>query len=145
MLGALFIVFVPEYAADVDEALAGVIYGAVLILVMYLARRGAVGLAGVARVARRAAAAEAEYRREEASGGLNEGGASMLSADRGAGRGGARCAALTRRGCGRDERGRRRPAPGVTEDSIKLGGSYPFAGRPRRTDDRPRGAKAHFD
>jgi len=45
VLGALFIVFVPEYAADVDEALAGVIYGAALILVMYLERRGAVGLA----------------------------------------------------------------------------------------------------
>jgi branched-chain amino acid transport system permease protein len=45
VLGALFIVFVPEYAADVDDALAGVIYGAVLILVMYLERRGAVGLA----------------------------------------------------------------------------------------------------
>jgi len=36
---------VPEYAADVDEALAGVIYGAALILVMYVERRGAVGLA----------------------------------------------------------------------------------------------------
>jgi branched-chain amino acid transport system permease protein len=45
VLGALFIVFVPEYAADVDEALAGVIYGATLILVMYLERNGAVGLA----------------------------------------------------------------------------------------------------
>jgi branched-chain amino acid transport system permease protein len=45
VLGALFIVFVPEYAADVDEALAGVIYGAALILVMYVERRGAVGLA----------------------------------------------------------------------------------------------------
>jgi len=45
VLGALFIVLVPEYAADVDDALAGVIYGAVLILVMYLERRGAVGLA----------------------------------------------------------------------------------------------------
>jgi branched-chain amino acid transport system permease protein len=45
VLGALFIVLVPEYAADVDDALAGVIYGAVLILVMYLERRGAVGIA----------------------------------------------------------------------------------------------------
>jgi branched-chain amino acid transport system permease protein len=45
VLGAFFIVFVPEYAADVDEALAGVIYGATLILVMYLERSGAVGLA----------------------------------------------------------------------------------------------------
>jgi hypothetical protein len=38
-------VLVPEYAADVDDALAGVIYGATLILVMYVERRGAVGLA----------------------------------------------------------------------------------------------------
>ena len=45
VLGALFIVLVPEYAADVDDALAGVIYGATLILVMYVERRGAVGLA----------------------------------------------------------------------------------------------------
>jgi branched-chain amino acid transport system permease protein len=45
ILGALFIVLVPEYAADVDDALAGVIYGAVLILFMYLEPRGLVGLA----------------------------------------------------------------------------------------------------
>ena len=45
VLGALFIVLVPEYAADVNDATAGVIYGAVLIAVMYLEPRGAVGLA----------------------------------------------------------------------------------------------------
>lgn len=45
LLGALFIVLVPEYAANVDNALAGVIYGAALIIVMYVERRGAVGLA----------------------------------------------------------------------------------------------------
>jgi branched-chain amino acid transport system permease protein len=45
VLGALFIVLVPEYAADVDSALAGVIYGAALILVMFLEPRGAVGVA----------------------------------------------------------------------------------------------------
>jgi branched-chain amino acid transport system permease protein len=43
VLGALFIVLVPEYAADVDEALSGVIYGAVIILVMYLEPGGAMG------------------------------------------------------------------------------------------------------
>ena len=45
VLGALFIVLVPDYAADVDDAFAGVIYGAVLILMMYLERGGLVGLA----------------------------------------------------------------------------------------------------
>jgi branched-chain amino acid transport system permease protein len=45
VLGALFIVLVPEYAADVDEALAGVIYGTVLIVFMYVERGGLVGIA----------------------------------------------------------------------------------------------------
>jgi branched-chain amino acid transport system permease protein len=45
VLGALFIVLVPEYAADVDDALAGVIYGAVLIAFMFVERNGLVGLA----------------------------------------------------------------------------------------------------
>jgi len=44
VLGALFIVLVPDYASDVDDALAGVIYGAVLIVMMYLERGGLVGL-----------------------------------------------------------------------------------------------------
>ena len=44
LFGALFIEFVPVYAADVDEALAGVIYGGVLILFMYLAPGGVMGL-----------------------------------------------------------------------------------------------------
>jgi branched-chain amino acid transport system permease protein len=54
VLGALFIVLVPDYAGDVSEALAGVIYGAVLILFMYLEPRGLVGLARrIGRWARR--------------------------------------------------------------------------------------------
>jgi branched-chain amino acid transport system permease protein len=44
LFGALFIEFVPVYAADVDEALAGVIYGGVLILCMYLLPGGVMGL-----------------------------------------------------------------------------------------------------
>jgi branched-chain amino acid transport system permease protein len=44
LFGALFIEFVPVYAADVDEALAGVIYGGVLILFMYLLPGGVMGL-----------------------------------------------------------------------------------------------------
>ena len=43
LLGALFIVFVPEYASDVDDALAGVIYGAMLIVFMVFLPHGAMG------------------------------------------------------------------------------------------------------
>jgi branched-chain amino acid transport system permease protein len=44
LFGALFIEFVPVYASDVNEALAGVIYGGVLILFMYLLPSGVMGL-----------------------------------------------------------------------------------------------------
>ena len=44
LLGALFIRLVPQYAEDVNQALVGVIYGATLIAVMYLAPGGAAGL-----------------------------------------------------------------------------------------------------
>jgi branched-chain amino acid transport system permease protein len=44
LFGALFIEFVPVYASDVNEALAGVIYGGVLILFMYLLPTGVMGL-----------------------------------------------------------------------------------------------------
>ena len=44
IFGALFIEFVPVYAADVNEALAAVIYGGVLILFMYVLPTGVVGL-----------------------------------------------------------------------------------------------------
>jgi branched-chain amino acid transport system permease protein len=43
-LGALFVVFVPRYAGDVDQALPGVVYGAALIAVVYLLPGGAAGL-----------------------------------------------------------------------------------------------------
>jgi branched-chain amino acid transport system permease protein len=46
IFGALFIEFVPVYSGDVDEALAGVIYGAVLIAFMYFLRGGVMGLGG---------------------------------------------------------------------------------------------------
>jgi branched-chain amino acid transport system permease protein len=45
VLGALFIVLVPEYAGDVDQALAGVIYGALLIAFMIVLPGGGVDLA----------------------------------------------------------------------------------------------------
>jgi branched-chain amino acid transport system permease protein len=44
VFGALFIEFVPVYAADINEALAAVIYGGVLILFMYVLPTGVVGL-----------------------------------------------------------------------------------------------------
>jgi branched-chain amino acid transport system permease protein len=44
LFGAVFIEFVPVYAADVNEALAGVIYGGVLILFMYLLPGGVMGI-----------------------------------------------------------------------------------------------------
>ena len=44
LLGALFVEFVPQYASDVNQALTGVLYGATLIVVMYLAPGGAAGL-----------------------------------------------------------------------------------------------------
>ena len=44
VLGALFVVFVPQYAGDVDQALTGVIYGGALIAVVYLLPGGAAGL-----------------------------------------------------------------------------------------------------
>jgi branched-chain amino acid transport system permease protein len=44
LLGALFLEFVPQYASDVSLALTGVLYGATLIVVMYLAPTGAAGL-----------------------------------------------------------------------------------------------------
>lgn len=44
IFGAAFIEFVPVYASDVDEALASVIYGAVLIGCMYVLPGGVMGL-----------------------------------------------------------------------------------------------------
>jgi branched-chain amino acid transport system permease protein len=44
IFGALFIEFVPVYASDVSDALAGVIYGSVLIAFMYALRGGVMGL-----------------------------------------------------------------------------------------------------
>ena len=44
LFGALFIVFVPVWSSDVDEALSGVIYGATLIGCMYVFRGGIMGL-----------------------------------------------------------------------------------------------------
>ena len=44
LFGAFFIVFVPVWTSDVDEALSGVIYGATLIACMYVFRGGVMGV-----------------------------------------------------------------------------------------------------
>ncbi|HEX2850194.1 MAG TPA: branched-chain amino acid ABC transporter permease [Acidimicrobiales bacterium] len=44
VFGSLFYVFVPVYAADVNDALSGVIYGVALIVVMFLMPAGVVGV-----------------------------------------------------------------------------------------------------
>lgn len=44
VFGSLFVVFVPQYAGDVNQALTGLIYGGTLIAVMYLLPGGAAGL-----------------------------------------------------------------------------------------------------
>jgi branched-chain amino acid transport system permease protein len=80
LFGALFIEFVPVYAADVDEALAGVIYGGVLILFMYLLPGGVMGLV------RRISSTRARPRRSD-DGQAGEG---HRMGDRGAGAGAAR-------------------------------------------------------
>jgi branched-chain amino acid transport system substrate-binding protein len=52
---------------------------------------------------------------------------------------------LVAAGCGRDEGDGGSNAPGVTDDSIKLGGSYPFSGPASAYGTIGRAAKAHFD
>jgi branched-chain amino acid transport system permease protein len=44
LIGALFIVFLPEWSADMNIALSGLIYGGVLVVMMLVARDGVVGL-----------------------------------------------------------------------------------------------------
>jgi branched-chain amino acid transport system permease protein len=63
-IGALFIVFLPDWSADMNIALSGLIYGGVLVVMMLVARDGAVGLIGrlsralISRFAASRAAAE---------------------------------------------------------------------------------------
>jgi branched-chain amino acid transport system permease protein len=60
LFGALFIVFVPVWASDVNVALTGVVYGAVLIAFMWVLPGGAAGLLSTLRevIAGRRARAE---------------------------------------------------------------------------------------
>src|SRR5262245_63950117 len=46
LIGALFIVFLPDWSADMNIALSGLIYGGVLVVMMLVARDGVVGLVG---------------------------------------------------------------------------------------------------
>jgi branched-chain amino acid transport system permease protein len=45
-IGALFIVFLPDWSADMNIALSGLIYGGAMVIMMLLARDGVVGLLG---------------------------------------------------------------------------------------------------
>lgn len=63
IFGALFIEFVPVYAGDINEALSGVIYGAVLIAFMFVLRDGVMGL--LRRIVRRVLARGDEQPRKE--------------------------------------------------------------------------------
>ena len=44
VLGGLFLVFVPNFAEEISKGLAGAVYGAILILVIYAMPSGAAGL-----------------------------------------------------------------------------------------------------
>jgi branched-chain amino acid transport system permease protein len=43
-VGAIIVIFLPEWSADINLALTGVIYGGALVLMMLVAREGVVGL-----------------------------------------------------------------------------------------------------
>jgi branched-chain amino acid transport system permease protein len=43
-IGAFIVVFLPEWSAQISLAMAGIIYGAVLVVMMLIAREGIVGL-----------------------------------------------------------------------------------------------------
>lgn len=45
-IGALFIVFLPDWSADMNIALSGLIYGGMMVAMMLVARDGVVGLLG---------------------------------------------------------------------------------------------------
>src|SRR3954469_6350870 len=44
-IGAIIVIFLPEWSEDINLALTGVIYGAALVVMMLVAREGVVGLA----------------------------------------------------------------------------------------------------
>jgi branched-chain amino acid transport system substrate-binding protein len=123
----LFIVLVPEIASNVDDALAGVIYGAVLIVVMYVERGGIVGFG------RRV------YTWIKRGGSMQRRLAMTLVMVP------IVVGALALAGCGRGGNNSGAGVPGVTATSIKLGGSYPFSGPASAYGTIGRSAKAYFD
>jgi branched-chain amino acid transport system permease protein len=46
LIGALFIVFLPDWSADMNIALSGLIYGGAMVIMMLVARDGVAGLIG---------------------------------------------------------------------------------------------------
>jgi branched-chain amino acid transport system permease protein len=43
-IGAVIVVFLPEWSAEISLAMAGIVYGTVLLVMMLIAREGIVGL-----------------------------------------------------------------------------------------------------
>jgi branched-chain amino acid transport system substrate-binding protein len=111
VFGALFIVLVPEYAADVSDALAGVIYGAVLIVVMYVER------GGIAGFGRRIITWVAS----------NKGGSMQRRSSMATVIALVIAASAIAVGCGRSNSSSAN-APGVTDTTIKLGTTFPLSG-----------------
>ena len=133
VLGALFVVFVPQYAGDVNQALTGVIYGGTLIAVVYLLPGGAAGLGcgGCGHGGSGRGAREPEEAAAPSDARLGDGG--RLTRDRvvlvAGGRACWRRAPAAREDDGGGGGGGGGSAdPGITDTSIKLGSSYPFSG-----------------
>ena len=123
LFGALFIEFVPVYAADVDEALAGVIYGGVLILVHVRRSPGGRDAGAASRRITVAARARPRGSDDEEAGAVHRLGWSRCWRSRcsRAGAGAARTAAEAAAAAAASD-------PGITDTEIKLGGTYPFSG-----------------
>jgi branched-chain amino acid transport system substrate-binding protein len=142
---------VPQYAERVSQALTGVIYGATLIAVIYLMPGG---VAGLLRSLRRRLVEVAEPPPPpgaESSEGPHTKEGPMVGGRSKAGRGRFTLLALlalvlVAAGCGRDEGGGGAGAadPGITDTSIKLGGSYPFSGPASAYGTIAKGANAYF-
>ena len=159
LFGALFIEFVPVLAADTNVALAGVIYGGVLILFMYLLPGGVMGIRRAVRRPAGEGAGAGDTRRGEGAGQgrgraarrQSEGRVVMVRQGRLAGA--VAVVALTvlvgRRRPRRGRRGAAGEAAAPTRASptprSSSAGSIRSAGRRRRTGRSRAGAKAHFD
>jgi|KBSSwiStaDraftv2_1062776.scaffolds.fasta_scaffold55984_3 branched-chain amino acid transport system permease protein len=63
LIGALFIVFLPDWSADMNIALSGLIYGGAMVLMMLVARDGVVGLLSSLTVKLRGALAASAARK----------------------------------------------------------------------------------